>query len=353
MNDRIQAAKSIDMLGLVEKTTRLKKVATSEWAGACPKCGGKDRFRVDPDKGWFCRKCTGEPGSGGHWQDQIDFVMWLKNIRLHQALTELTGDKGFTKQELEQIASDRQKRENERLQIEQMAAGEARSKLNQSGDWRKYAAHPMAIETWSKRGITADWVAYYGLGYCEERQYPFDDRYFVSDSLTIPYFRHDEIEGYYLIDMKHRLLKSDSEGGKYRHHLRNLGNNLFFADILAKKPIGDLLIVEGEIKAIITWQACWLDSECLFPNLSVVSVPGKNWKQDWIDLFKSESIERIFICLDPDANKESDNFTGNFTNSVSIKLPAKIDDLIQVGALDMWKMSSIMENAWSGKHANL
>ena len=48
-----------DLLGLIGADTRLKKVASTGgggYAGACPFCGGRDRFRVQPEQGrWWCR----------------------------------------------------------------------------------------------------------------------------------------------------------------------------------------------------------------------------------------------------------------------------------------------------------
>src|SRR5258708_500012 len=64
-----------DLMGMM--TTPLKKAAATnggEYAGPCPFCGGRDRFRVQPnaDGGaiWLCRKCT-----DGNWKDVISFVM--------------------------------------------------------------------------------------------------------------------------------------------------------------------------------------------------------------------------------------------------------------------------------------
>jgi len=66
-----------DFLSLVGQRTALRKVAATnggEWAGACPLCGGKDRFRVQPhgDRGgrWWCRSCR----DGQPWASDIDFV---------------------------------------------------------------------------------------------------------------------------------------------------------------------------------------------------------------------------------------------------------------------------------------
>jgi DNA primase len=54
----------IDLLALLGRDTRLRKVATTaggEWAGPCPFCGGRDRFRAQPFLGvWWCCQCCGE-----------------------------------------------------------------------------------------------------------------------------------------------------------------------------------------------------------------------------------------------------------------------------------------------------
>lgn len=51
----------------------------TEWHGACPKCGGKDRFVIWPKEyRYFCRQC-GEKG------DAIAFVMLVKGLTFKQA----------------------------------------------------------------------------------------------------------------------------------------------------------------------------------------------------------------------------------------------------------------------------
>ena len=73
--DTDQIRRQTDLLQLIGGD--LKRVAGTgggEWAGACPFCGGKDRFRVQPHAEgggrWLCRQCT-----DGKWGDAIDFVM--------------------------------------------------------------------------------------------------------------------------------------------------------------------------------------------------------------------------------------------------------------------------------------
>lgn len=82
--------RNIDLLELIGRDTRLKKVASTgggEWAGPCPFCGGRDRLRVQPERGlWWCRQCSGE-----HWQDAIAYVMRRNNQDFKSALAALGG----------------------------------------------------------------------------------------------------------------------------------------------------------------------------------------------------------------------------------------------------------------------
>jgi hypothetical protein len=52
--------------------------------GACPICGGRDRFTIKRNKDdvWICRKCT----TDGKYHDAIDFVMRYHNVDFKEAL---------------------------------------------------------------------------------------------------------------------------------------------------------------------------------------------------------------------------------------------------------------------------
>jgi DNA primase len=80
----------INLLQLVEHDTQLKKVAGTnggEWAGACPFCGGKDRFRIwpYPQRGnprMWCRQC-------GFSGDGIAYIMRRHNVSFKEAVSVL------------------------------------------------------------------------------------------------------------------------------------------------------------------------------------------------------------------------------------------------------------------------
>src|SRR5450759_5456512 len=73
MIDLIEVKQRADLLSLSTQDTPLKKVASSgggEWAGPCPFCRGRDRFRVQPyQQRWLCRGCT-----DGKWKDVIEYI---------------------------------------------------------------------------------------------------------------------------------------------------------------------------------------------------------------------------------------------------------------------------------------
>ena len=86
--DAIEKAKQVDLLALIGTDTCLRKVASTnggEYAGPCPFCGGRDRFRVQPKRGrWWCRQCSGE-----HWHDAIDYVPKRDNVDFEEACRRL------------------------------------------------------------------------------------------------------------------------------------------------------------------------------------------------------------------------------------------------------------------------
>jgi DNA primase len=78
MIDTVAILQSVDLLAAIGADTALKKAATTnggEYAGPCPGCGGRDRFRVWPTPhegkpGYWCREC-GKKGDA--IQYRVDF----------------------------------------------------------------------------------------------------------------------------------------------------------------------------------------------------------------------------------------------------------------------------------------
>ena len=80
----------VNLVDLVGQTVTLRHISGDEWAGPCPKCGGRDRFHVTP-KWAFCRQCW--PLGEGLPHDAIGFVQWRDNSAFSEACGTLGGDK--------------------------------------------------------------------------------------------------------------------------------------------------------------------------------------------------------------------------------------------------------------------
>jgi hypothetical protein len=341
-------ANLVDRIG---KFVTLRKVAAHEWAGACVVCGGRDRLRVHDKKGWFCRKCIGEPGSGGHWGDYADFTRLALGWTLKDTLRNMGIDRRLSPEEVAKFEAERKAAQEAERQAEAAKQAAVHSRLTQSATWQIYNRnldeHPQARRMWNERGLSDDWIEYYRLGYCPPRSWYGQ---FTTDSLTIPYFRpqftpHPEggsSISWQVMNLKHRLLMDDPPMGKYLPETAGAGNHLFYTDLTQHAVFGDLLIVEGEIKAMVTWASMWIEDWCIAPNLTVIGVPGQGWREDWLEQFNRA--ERVFICLDPDAQTSAARLAKRLDRpSKNILLPDKVDDLITAGVIDGFKLYEILE----------
>lgn len=77
-----------DILSVAERLgARLKRVGPNEYAGPCPKCGGRDRFSVNTSKDvWNCRGC----GIGG---DAIEPARHCLDLSFGEARAFVTGER--------------------------------------------------------------------------------------------------------------------------------------------------------------------------------------------------------------------------------------------------------------------
>jgi hypothetical protein len=86
-------APTLDLLTLIGTDTTLTKVANThggEYAGACPFCGGDDRFRAQPyhdPPRWWCRQCS----PSEHWSSAADYLMQRDSLDFPEAMRQLEG----------------------------------------------------------------------------------------------------------------------------------------------------------------------------------------------------------------------------------------------------------------------
>ena len=85
LEDWIRAAKRADAVSFIASRGYKLVKQGQEWVGPCPRCGGRDRFSINPRRGVFnCRGC----GVGG---DFIEMVMHIDGCGFNAACKALTG----------------------------------------------------------------------------------------------------------------------------------------------------------------------------------------------------------------------------------------------------------------------
>jgi hypothetical protein len=366
----LKTTQAPDLLDLAEQLTNLKKSSSSaggEWSGRCPFCGhlpggaDKNGFSVQPyhtpEPRWLCRKCT-----DGKWQDVIDFIERRDNLDFMGAVKALFGqDVKLAPDEVERLRKERAERIALQQQEERDETERRRDELNRSGAWLEYWKNLDRYDMrdlWRKRGLADLWQDYFKVGFCPERTFGYDEQFFKSPTLTIPTFHpvmdQENPEGRELswkcAQLIHRLLLPEPPGGKYRPHLAGCGKPLFRADIFA--PIhGDVLLVEGEIKAAVAWAHIqdYVYAHHYGPGIlgrfQVVGTAGQGFKPE--SAVELTGAERIWICLDPDAS-EAAGRVGKLLGPKRcriIQLPSKIDDMLIDGRLDAGDLPGLMNTA--------
>jgi hypothetical protein len=259
--------------------------------------------------------------------------MWIFGEGFVQAVEALNGGRKLDRGTIERLAHERNQAEQARREEEAQALASARERLQLSRVWETYHNNldERARELWRARGIPDDWQDYYCLGYCPVREWRCGDEIGKSDSLTIPYLRYIAPLKYTCFGLKHRILVPDFPGGKYRPEFSGLGNGLYYP--MHEEPmLPDVLIIEGEIKAMVVQIALYSLDPC--PNMTVVGHTGKAMKAELLSDFAE--CRRVWIIPDPDAAREGQAMAEAIgaDKCKIITLPGKVDDLITGGVID-------------------
>jgi DNA primase len=232
-----------DLLDLIGRDTELKRVASTnggEYAGPCPFCGGRDRFRVWPDSDpprWWCRQC----GKNG---DTIAYMV-------------MRGD--ITPQEAGQLRRGERVDVTPKLRAKTRPAPRQREPGIADSDDLQARAMQIAIDCaamlWEPEGAKARaWLNARGLadetlkahlvGFNREagRLHGF----YVPRGITIPHWQEsvNTMHG-----IKVRLPTNGAD--KYRHILGSRPS-LYLADNLAGHDVA--VVCEGEFDALLLHQ---------------------------------------------------------------------------------------------------
>lgn len=277
----------------IEKLPNFRKRTTSnEYSSACPVCGGDvskdtDRFRFWLDRGnYWCRKCelrgfvvTEE--EKGYGYTSSDWYKKSKEVEERQA-----------KAEEERIRDAKEK-------ISKMNASqydiEYHAALMKNGDMLEYV-----MANW---GLTVDMVKKYMIGYAN-----VCPTYNKSDSITIPvYFKN------MLFNIKHRLLRIDDKGGRYRPQIAGIPPALY--NVNALNNVDEAIVVEGEFKSMVVQDRT---------GIATVGTPSATiFKDKWLKFF--DRIKKVYVVLDPDASTHAE--------SIANKLASVVGDVRLVATL--------------------
>lgn len=323
-----------DLATLAEQAGSTLHHINGEMRGNCPlhHGDGKNNFVIYEDAGKQKWKCfSNDCGQG----DVIDFVMKLRGIDLKSAIQYLGGDTKADPNIILQAASERAERAERQLKKAIEDAQQTLKDLREARAWERYHERLTELESaqiiWELRGVPRVWQNIWKLGYCDNFNVTTDQGKFVIPSLTMPIFGN----GWELLNLRHRLLNPFNPKDKYRPDKPGLKSQPFMTDPDLGMKAENFLIVEGEIKSMVTYVT--LDS----PKWQILGIPGKSWFRHIADSIKGR---RVVICFDPDAEVEA-NQAAKETNGKVIALQVKIDDAINDGTIDQSGLINLIKGA--------
>lgn len=243
---------NIDLLSMTLHDTLLKRKGGTnggEWAGACPFCGGTDRFLVWPHHPqgprWWCR---GENKGG----DAIEYVMRRDNVSFKDALVSLNLTHQIPSRPYRPprptLSKPRQHvgKTKDWIALNDRAWQAAARQFADQASERIYD-HPSALQYLFDRGFTETTIAFYWLGYNPTDIYPRwgETTVFLPAGWVIPWMFAGDI---WRLNVRRLPAKEE----KYRGPTGN-ANGLYNAALI--KPTKPVVIVEGEFDCMAIAQA--------------------------------------------------------------------------------------------------
>lgn len=325
-----------NLLEWAEKAGAHFHKAGHEWRSACPLHGGNnnDAFAIYSERGEQKWKCfTGPCGQG----DIYDFISRWQNCDLPEAYRMLGGEEQPDPQAIARAAAEQARRAEIALQEQIEKAQRALDELQRARKWLAYHAeltgNEQARRLWAERGIPQDWQDFWELGYCKDFAISAGDGLHHTPTLAIPI---KDCE-WNVVNVRHRLLNPLKPGDKYRPDRPGLPAMPFMAHPGVALNADRILIVEGEIKSMVTYRTLYTGED---KTPQVIGIPGKT---QFKNIAASLQGHDVWICLDPDAGQEAQEAARMIGGKI-ITLPMKIDDAILAGELDRnalaWRMAT-------------
>lgn len=224
---------------LAQENTSLKKVSFKEYAGPCPRCGGSDRFRVQPgrkDNGaWMCRNCW-DPATKG-WGDGIEYLRQMRGMSFSEAKNHLAGE----------LDSLLERTERVKAYVEPTATGRNAPPNNKWQAWTARYVEQAIARLWSSAGLPGlDYLHSRGLkdatikaaqlGYEEIDSIPY---------VVIPWHVGD---GQYWRVNKRDIRPDVPHDQRYKNIAGSSNAGLYGGELLTRKR--PTFLVEGELDAL-------------------------------------------------------------------------------------------------------
>lgn len=240
-----QVKREVDLLDVASRYSVLKRKASTaggEYAGACPRCGGDDRFVVQPSNGiWLCRQCHPK------WGDVIELVQYVDGVGFLDACDRLGYSKSNGKKQqsaLQRVKTAPKPPETPKPpvylppdDIWQAKALDLVKKYEQ----RLWSANGERARQWlNDRGLKDDTIEHFRLG--------LQFKQGGGNAISIPCF-----VGGVLWYVKYRnAVKPGSNAPKYTGERGSKPQALFNGDAI--RPGEPALLVEGEFDTMLAWQ---------------------------------------------------------------------------------------------------
>jgi hypothetical protein len=242
----------IDLRELAGRYTELRKASgQKELCGACPKCGGHDRFYCQANF-FACRQCHEKRG------DAIEFTSWLNGCDFRQAVAMLTNAPTLTAATKRAPTPKHQAEQSQDWQHKAaLSVHKAHLRLFNDSDLQAEAGRAYL----DSRGLESHTWQAFKLGYTQAAPLPGTGGKQQAPALVIPWYKAGKVCG-----VRYRFLQwheyTDAEGKQRKEkqtalHSSSFAGVLFGGQTLELSAISlsTLLICEGELNACSIWQA--------------------------------------------------------------------------------------------------
>ena len=330
--DTIAVNQQVNLLSLViGQGVELRRVASTgggEYAGSCPFCGGKDRFRVQPDHKdggrWYCRQCGAD-----RWHDAIDFVRRRDSAEFIDAVKTLTGD------DLPVATTRSAEKPQAPPDLVQPPGAEwegaAMFAIAECADFLLTQPDAAAVYNYliDQRGLTHETIRTATLGY-NARGRKIGD-YWLEEGITIPM-----LSGADLWSVNVRTTRAAQKRGrpKYQAMAGSVKRGLYNVNRL--EGAHTAVVCEGEFDALLLGQ--YLPEGWAAVATGGATIPADRWRLHFAHL------DRLLLCFDNDEAgvKARDNWLDMFGWAQLLQVPEgnDITDYWKTGAdLAGWVMA--------------